>query len=111
MTTDVDRASRFYSELFGWTPEVVSRPGSTYTTFRHVDTPVASVIQVTPQMGTLRPHGTTYFTVKNANETARKAATLGSTLSAPVQDVAKFGRFCGITSPQGVTFCVVEYPH
>ncbi len=35
LTTDVDRATEFYSGLFGWTPEVMPMPGYNYTTFKH----------------------------------------------------------------------------
>ena len=37
MTTDVDRATKFYSELFGWTPEAMPMPGFDYTTFKRGD--------------------------------------------------------------------------
>jgi len=62
-------------------------------------------------MGSMRPHWQTYFTVKDAGETARQAVELGARLSASVQDLPGRGRFCGINSPQGVTFYVITYTH
>jgi len=109
MTTDVDRAATFYSGLFGWTPEVMPMPGPKYTILKHGTADVAGMMPIPPQMGKLRPHWATYFTVKDADETAREAVTLGATLCVPVQDVPGIGRFCGITSPQGVTFYVITY--
>jgi predicted enzyme related to lactoylglutathione lyase len=109
MTTDVDRASKFYSGLFGWTPEVMRSPSFTYTTFKNGAADVAGMLPITPEMGELRPHWVTYFTVTDAEETAREAVELGATLCRRVHDVPGVGRFCGITSPQGVTFCVIEY--
>jgi predicted enzyme related to lactoylglutathione lyase len=109
MTTDVDRAANFYSGLFGWTPEVVPMPGSKYTTFKHGTAYVAGMIQITPQMGMLQPHWATYFTVNDADEAAREAVKLGAKLCVPVQVVPGIGRFCGITSPQGVTFYIIAY--
>ena len=41
--------------------------------------------------------------------TAREAVALGATLCVPVMDIPDVGRFCGITSPQGVTFYVIKY--
>ena len=111
MTTDVDRATKFYSELFGWTPEVVPMPGSNYTTFKFGTADIAGMMQITPRVGEVRPHWVTYFTVTDAEETAREAVKLGATLCRRVHDVPGIGRFCGITSPQGVTFCVIEYTH
>jgi predicted enzyme related to lactoylglutathione lyase len=109
MTTDVDRVSTFYSGLFGWTPEVMQLPGFSYTTFKNGTTDVAGMLPITPEMGELRPHWETYFTVTDAEATAREAVELGATLCRRVQNVPGVGRFCGITSPQGVTFCVIEY--
>jgi predicted enzyme related to lactoylglutathione lyase len=111
MTTDVDRAAKFYSELFGWIPEVVPMPGATYTTFKHGAADVAGMMQITPRMGEVRPHWVTYFTVKDADETAREAVNLGATLCMTMKDVPGVCRFCGITSPHGVTFRVVQYLH
>ncbi len=109
LTTDVDRATTFYAGLFGWIPEVMQIPGYNYTTFKLGTAYVAGMMQITPEMGTTRPHWGTYFTVKDADETARKAVMLGARLCVPVRDIPGVGRFCGITSPQGVTFYVIRY--
>ncbi|MBI3466653.1 MAG: VOC family protein [Planctomycetes bacterium] len=109
MTTDVDRAAEFYSGLFGWTPEKMPMPGPQYTTFKHGTAYVAGMMQITPQMGKVPPHWGTYFTVQDADETAREAVKLGAKLCVPAQDVPGIGRFCGITSPQGVNFHVIQY--
>jgi predicted enzyme related to lactoylglutathione lyase len=109
MTTDVDRAAKFYFGVFGWTPEIMPMPGTTYTTFKHGTEYIAGMLQITAQMGEMRPHWSTYFTVKDADETAREAVKLGAFLCVPVQGVAGVGRLCGITSPQGVTFFVMQY--
>ena len=108
MTTDVDRAAAFYSGLFGWTPKVMPMAGSTYTTFKHGSVYVAGMMPITPRMGKLRPHWATYFTVQDADETARKAVKLGAQVRMPVEDVPGIGRFCGIRSPQGVPFYVIK---
>jgi len=111
MTTDVDRAAKFYAELFGWTPQVMPMPGANYTTFKLGTMDVAGMMQITPQMGELQPHWGTYFTVRDADEAAREAVKLGGKLCMTMKDVPGVGRFCGITSPQGVTFRVVQYTH
>jgi uncharacterized protein len=109
LTTDVDRAANFYAELFGWTAEATPSPALNYTTFKLGATPVAGMLQITPRMRMVQPHWRTYFTVKDADATARKAVELGGTLCMTMKDVPGLGRFCGITSPQGVTFWVVKY--
>jgi|SRR6516225_6326760 len=109
MTTDVDRATKFYSALFGWTPRAMPMRGSNYSTFKLGSADVAGMIQITPQMGELRPHWVTYFTVKDVAATADDALGLGGKLCMTIKEVPGICRFCGITSPQGVTFRVVEY--
>ncbi len=116
MTTDVDRAAKFYTGLFGWAAEAVPMAGCpdtggspTYTVFKQGGAPVAGMMQIAPRMGKLQPHWGTYFTVRNADETVREATRLGAQLCVPPQDVPGIGRFCGITSPHGVTFHVFQY--
>jgi predicted enzyme related to lactoylglutathione lyase len=109
MTTDVERATKFYSGLFGWMPEVMPMRGFEYTIFKNGTGPVAGMVQITPEMVNLRPHWATYYSVTDADEAAREAVNLGAQLHVPVQDIPGVGRFCGITSPQGVKFHVIKY--
>jgi uncharacterized protein len=82
LTTDVDRAAKFYAELFGWTPVVNSMPGLEYTIFKLGAKDVAGIMQLNPQMedGNCQPYWGTYFTVTDANATARMAVDLGAEL-------------------------------
>ncbi len=109
LTTDVARATAFYSGLFGWTPEVMQSAGIDYTVFKHGTAPVAGMLQITPHMGKMPPHWATYFTVKDADETAREAVKLGAKICMTMKEAAGVGRFSGLTSPQGVVFYVITY--
>jgi predicted enzyme related to lactoylglutathione lyase len=109
MTTDVDRATAFYSELFGWTPEVKHMPGMDYTVFRNGGTDIAGLMPIPAGNECVKPHWGTYFTVDDADQAARVAEGLGATLHVPVMDIPGIGRFCGITSPQGVKFYAIKY--
>ncbi|MGH7552941.1 MAG: VOC family protein, partial [Longimicrobiales bacterium] len=44
MTTDPDRAAKFYSELFDWKPEAMPASDVQYTTFKHGSTYVAGML-------------------------------------------------------------------
>ena len=107
-TRDADRTARFYADLFGWTPAVVPMPGGTYTTFAHHGALVAGMMAIRPQMGAVAPYWSTYFTVDDAEAAERTAVRLGGTVSMSLKDVPG-RRFCGLTSPQGVDFNVVQY--
>jgi predicted enzyme related to lactoylglutathione lyase len=109
MTTDVDRVASFYAEVFGWTPEAMPLPGMRYTTFKQGERSVAGMMAITPDMGPMRPQWGTYFTVTDVDAAARLAVELDAKLCVPLTEVPGVGRFCGITSPQGVTFYVITY--
>jgi predicted enzyme related to lactoylglutathione lyase len=108
-TTDAGRATDFYSGLFGWTPELMHMPGLDYTVFKNGGTDVAGMMQMTSDMVGIPPHWATFFTVDDADVAANEATSLGANLHVPPQDIPGIGRFCGITSPQGVTFYVIKY--
>lgn len=84
-------------------------PGFSYTTFKMAGADVAGLMPVLPHMGKVRPHWGTYFAVKNVDKTWLEAVKLGARLCVPVREIPGVGRFCGITSPQGVTFYVITY--
>lgn len=109
LTKDVAGDTKFYTALFGWTAQVMPMPGADYTVFSLDGEPVAGAMAVTPQMGDCPPRWNVYFTVKDADATAKLAAELGATLCVPAQDIPNVGRFCGIVSPQGVTFFTIQY--
>jgi predicted enzyme related to lactoylglutathione lyase len=109
MTTDVAGAGAFYTKLFGWTAEPV--PGSKwgYVLFQKGATQIAGMMAISKEMGAMRPHWVTYFTVKDADATVRQAAELGGKVVIEVQQIPDIGRFAGIVSPQGVGFCILQY--
>jgi hypothetical protein len=109
MTTDVERAANFYSALFGWTRQDMPMPGGQYTMFANGAEPVAGMMKIAPNMGAMRSHWATYFTVDNADETSHNAVKLGAQICFEMKEAPRVGRFCGFTSPQGVPFNIIQY--
>jgi predicted enzyme related to lactoylglutathione lyase len=109
LTDDIDSVVPFYSALLGWESEVVPIPNRRYVVFKQGDSFVAGAMQVEPPMGNGRSHWATYFTVRDVDASAREAARLGARLFLPVTESPGIGKFCGISSPQGVTFYVIQY--
>jgi predicted enzyme related to lactoylglutathione lyase len=109
VTTDVARATAFYQALFGWSAESTPMGDFTYWTFKQGADFVGGLFPMPPEMQGVAPHWTTYFTVTDVDETVKAAEALGGKLCMPVKDIPGVGRFCGISSPQGVTFYAITY--
>jgi predicted enzyme related to lactoylglutathione lyase len=109
MTTDAGRATTFYSKLFGWTSEVMPSAGISYTVFKQGMEPVAGMLQITPDMGRVPSHWGVYFTVTDVDASLRQATAAGSKICMTMKEAAGVGRFCGITSPQGIMFYMIQY--
>lgn len=110
MTDDVARSTDFYAALFGWSPEVKPMPDFDYTVFHLDGKPVAGLMPIPAgKADVIRPHWGCYYSVDDVDRTAREAIELGGSLYVPVQDIPGIGRFCGITSPQGVKFYAITY--
>ena len=108
LTSDVARATEFYTSLFGWTAEVKAMPGMDYyTVFRHDGVDIAGMMAL-PHPD-IPPHWGTYFTVSDVGDAARLAQELGGTLYIPPMGIPGVGRFCGVISPQGVRFSAIQY--
>ena len=108
-TPDVEAGKKFYAELFGWTAQTMPMPGMEYTVFSLGDKMIAGMMAPTPQMGEMPPLWVTYFTVNDADETAKKALELGGSVCVQPTDIPSVGRFCGVVSPQGVMFMALKY--
>ncbi|HEU4879074.1 MAG TPA: VOC family protein [Gemmatimonadaceae bacterium] len=108
-TPDVEAGKKFYTELFGWTAQTMPMPGMDYTVFHNGDKMIAGMMQPNAGMKDMPPHWATYFTVNDADETAKKAAELGGMVVVPPTDIPTVGRFSAIVSPQGVGFLVIKY--
>jgi predicted enzyme related to lactoylglutathione lyase len=109
ITTDVPRATKFYTELFGWTVDSKSMPGFEYTMFKLGGEYVVGMMPLLPDMGPIPPHWGTYFTVDDVDAAAKIAVAAGGKITMPLMDIPDTGRMCGIASPQGVHFYIITY--
>jgi len=110
MTSDVAKATKFYTSLFGWTTEVKEPvPGMKYTLFKQAGKPVGGLMGIVPSMGPVKPHWAVNFAVRDVDAAASTATRLGAKITVPPTDIPTVGRFCGIASPQGVAFYVLKW--
>ena len=109
LTPDVPRSTKFYSELFGWTPKRDTSTGMDYTSFSNQGEPVAGMMQITPEMGAMPAQWLTYFTVNDVDAAARDVVKLGGKITMKTKVATDVGRFCCAVSPQGVMFYLITY--
>jgi hypothetical protein len=110
-TSDQKGANAFYSGLFGW--EINDQPmgpGDVYTMYQMRGKPIGAAATQRAeekQMG-VPPHWNSYVTVKSADESAKKAESLGGKIFAPPFDVMDVGRMAVIQDPTGAVFQIWE---
>ena len=80
MTTDVNAAKAFYTQLFGWDTEEMSMPGMTYTVIKAGDKGIGGIMAVPKEAQGMPP-----------------------------QDIPNVGRFCVIQDPQGAVISAITY--
>jgi uncharacterized protein len=108
-TTDQEAAKRFYSELFGWTPnDMPMGEGAFYTMLLVGAKAVGALFKKGPEMADAPPHWGSYVAVASADLAAKKAEELGGKVLAPPFEVMDAGRMAVLQDPSGGTFSVWE---
>ncbi|HEV2761058.1 MAG TPA: VOC family protein [Acidimicrobiales bacterium] len=100
MTSDVDRARDFYSQLFGWTSDEPSEEFGGYFMFSNDGVPVAGGGPTMPDAG-----ADNVWSVYLATDDATKAVEIGTTkgaqVIAPPMDIADLGTMAVLLDPTG----------
>jgi uncharacterized protein len=108
-TTDQKAATAFYRDLFGWkVNDQPMGPGETYSMFEIRGRAVSAAYTMRPeqrQQG-MPPHWGSYVAVKSADDTAKRAESLGGKVLAPAFDVMDAGRMAVLQDPTGAIFMV-----
>jgi len=106
--TDAKSARRFYSETFGYIPQMEMRSEVPYWGLFKGDTPYAGLIQ-NPVENT-RSHWVPYIKVSDPKMMTRKAEQAGAkVLLAPTEQVRK-GSVAFLLDPTGAPFVIQKYP-
>ena len=101
LTSDVESATSFYGDLFGWEAEDGDRAG--YAIFRLGGEDVALVYEITDTQRSLgaTPNWASFVSVADVELTAASAARLGGAVAIPPYDAAGAGRIAVIQDPAG----------
>ncbi len=98
-STDMEATKKFLVGLFGWTYTDI--PDMNYTLF-YLDGHRVAGGCPSPE-GVPHSYWSSFISVDNADEIAKKAVELGATELFPPMDVMEEGRLYGVTDPTGAT--------
>jgi hypothetical protein len=105
LTSDVESAGAFYTQLFGWKTAPMAG-GMPYTLFKKSGGEVAGMMAL-PMPG-VPPHWLSYVTVENADASAARVAELGGKICKPPFDIPNVGRIAILQDPQGAFFGIFQ---
>lgn len=107
MTRDTAAATKFYTSLFGWKTKVSDGPGFPYTHWQNDGADIGGMMAIMKEWGPMPSNWGNYVQVKDCDETAAKATSLGGKVCMPPTDIPNTGRFAMIQDPQGASFNVI----
>lgn len=108
MTTDVEGAQAFYSELFGWNLAEKAM-GMDYTLVKADGKAIGGVMAMPEEAKGMPPSWGAYVTVDDVDRVAGDAVRLGGKVLVPPRDIPEVGRFCVIQDPQGAVISAITY--
>lgn len=91
ITDDVEAATRFYSELFGWQIKTVDMPSGPYQLIHAHGKDVAGMMK--SPMPNVPPHWYSYVAVTDVDAALERAAQAGGKVVVPAMDIPEVGRF------------------
>jgi hypothetical protein len=107
-TPDVQRASQFYSELFGWQMVKDEKDPSGYLHIKNGDQMIGGVPPAKHRQPGVPPHWLPYFLVGDVDAIAGKAKQGGANLFLPPTSMENVGRLAVIADPQGAVFAIFK---
>jgi len=107
-TRDLAASKKFYSEVFGWTPNDLDMGDMKYTEWKLGENPVAGMMTMPDMVPAEVPaHWLVYFGTDDTDATVDKATKLGATTLVPPTDIPP-GRFAVLMDPDGAAFAVIK---
>jgi predicted enzyme related to lactoylglutathione lyase len=104
-TSDVEGASKYYSDLFGWNIEEQEAEGGPGYWGIFAEGNLNGGLMALPPGDGPPPHWLVYFGTEDVDATTRTAEELGGGTTVPPLDVPA-GRISVLRDPQGATFAI-----
>jgi uncharacterized protein len=111
ITHDLPRATRFYTDLFGWTAveRTLERVGP-YTVARIGEQSVAGLMSIREEWGEVSPRWQVYFAVDDCDRVTKEAAALKGRVIAGPTAVLEVGRFALLADTSDAVFAIFQAP-
>jgi predicted enzyme related to lactoylglutathione lyase len=108
LTTDVEGAKRFYTDVIGWTVEPFggSQPG--YDIWKRAGGVGVGGVMAIPEGMNFPPHWGMYIGVDHLDDTVADIERRGGSSLSPVIDIPTVGRMRTMKDPQGAAFSVMQ---
>jgi uncharacterized protein len=108
-TRDTQKASEFYTKLFGWT----TKESPEYTEWVNKGMSIGGMMAMNAQMEGVPPHWLPYISVTDCDKTAAAVKAGGGTLYVEPMDIPNVGRFSVAADPQGAVIAFIQLtgPH
>ncbi len=107
-TKGVEKAEKFYRDLFGWKSKKGGFEGDVYLEIIGSSQPMGGMRELKPEHGPVPPHWMIYFTVNDCDGDAKRAAQLGGKVVVPPMSIPTVGRFSVLADPAGATFAIIK---
>jgi predicted enzyme related to lactoylglutathione lyase len=109
LTPDVERATAFYADVFGWRPEayeIAGRPA--YTVYMLGERSVGGAMANPPGTEDVPPHWGLYFNVSDCEGAAAQVKGAGGQILFGPQLIETVGTFASCADAQGAAFGIIE---
>ena len=110
-TPDPQRASKFYSELFGWKFELSEKDSSGYLHIKNGETYIGGIPPCRPESDKIPAHWMAYFQVANCDASVAQATQQGARSFMPPMTLEGVGKFGILADPQGAVFAIFQPIH
>jgi predicted enzyme related to lactoylglutathione lyase len=109
-TSDVKRASEFYSGLFSWEIAAGENDKSGYLHIKNGEHFIGGIPPSEYRQPGVPPHWLAYFWVNDVDASAAKAKQLGAKLLLDPTSIENVGRMAVVSDPQGAVFAIFNSP-
>jgi predicted enzyme related to lactoylglutathione lyase len=108
MTTDMNGATAFYTQLFGWGTKASDMGPTRYTEWQVAGSSVGGCMVLPPETAGVPPHWMNYVTVGDCDAAVRKAQEMGARVVFGPMDIPNVGRFAALLDPQGAGISIIK---